>query len=281
MSDLDFKFVVHHGEMVKQKMGGREELAGRDVILVHRLLKNTVSEKVGSRAYALYSDTCIQTTGMDPVAQGLAEHRETIDVIGDVKLWLRDLDQAWKEENERTRVEVTPADADIAWDFDIAASRQTVWEHFTVPGQRQKWWPADAVIEKSSNKRRGIGTENHCMHGKDAIVEEVLDWRPSEYFTVTTLLPVPDAPKIMMTHAFQDRANGTTNIEMRVAKPKPKDKAFVDQAVARFKQNITKAIGNLRLMLEEPQTSVSAIDEPPLIASSQRFLTDAVKSDSR
>ena len=40
MGDLDFKFVVHHGEMVKQKMGGREELAGRDVILVHRLLKN-------------------------------------------------------------------------------------------------------------------------------------------------------------------------------------------------------------------------------------------------
>src|SRR6202035_5422974 len=60
MGDLDFKFVVHHGEMVKQKMGGREELAGRDVILVHRLLKNTVSEKVGGRAYALYSDACIQ-----------------------------------------------------------------------------------------------------------------------------------------------------------------------------------------------------------------------------
>src|SRR5580692_11923717 len=63
MSDLDFKFVVHHGEMVKQKMGGREELAGRDVILVHRLLKNTVSEKFGSRAYAIYSDACIQTMG--------------------------------------------------------------------------------------------------------------------------------------------------------------------------------------------------------------------------
>jgi len=56
MGDLDFKFVVHDGEMVKQKMGGREELAGRDVILVHRLLKNAVSDKVGSRAYALYSD---------------------------------------------------------------------------------------------------------------------------------------------------------------------------------------------------------------------------------
>ena len=123
MGDLDFKFVVHHGEMVKQKMGGREELAGRDVILVHRLLKNTVSEKVGSRAYALYSDACIQTMDMDPVAQGLVEHLETIDIIGDVKLWLRDLEAAWKKENERTHVEVTRADAYVTWDFDIAAPR--------------------------------------------------------------------------------------------------------------------------------------------------------------
>ena len=132
--------------------------------------------------------------GMDPSAQGLVEHRETIDIIGDVKLWLRDLEEAWKKENERTHVEVTRADAYVSWDFDIAAPRQTVWEYFTVPGQRQKWWPADAIIENSSNRRRGIGTENHCVHGKDAIVEEVLDWRPFDYFTVSTLLPIPGAP---------------------------------------------------------------------------------------
>ena len=280
MSDLDFKFVVHHGQMVKQKMGGREELAGRDVILVHRLLKNTVSEKVGSRAYVLYSDACIQTMGVDPVAQGLVEHREAIDIIGDVKLWLRDLDEVWKKENERTRVEVTRADAYMTWDFDIAASRQILWEHFTVPGLRQKWWPADAVIENSSNKRRGIGTENHCMHGKDAIVEEVLDWRPSDYLTVSTLLPIAGAPKITLTYVFHDRANGETRIEMRVAKPKPKDKAFVDQAAAKFKENITKGFGKLRLMLEGQETPHSVIDEPPLIASSERFLTGAVKSSA-
>jgi hypothetical protein len=49
------------------------------VILVHRLLKNAVSEKVGGRAYALYSDACIQTMGIDPAAQGFVEHQETID----------------------------------------------------------------------------------------------------------------------------------------------------------------------------------------------------------
>jgi Protein of unknown function (DUF2652) len=37
MQSLDVKFVVHHGEFIRQKMSGREELAGRDVILVHRL----------------------------------------------------------------------------------------------------------------------------------------------------------------------------------------------------------------------------------------------------
>ena len=137
------------------------------------------------------------------------EHHETIDIIGDVKLWLRDLEEAWKKENERTRIEVTRADAYLTWDFDIAAPRQTVWEHFTVPGQWQKWWPADAIIENSNNGRRGVGTENHCMHGKDAIIEEVLDWRPFDYFTVSTLLPIPGAPKILITHAMQDRPDGT------------------------------------------------------------------------
>ena len=276
MGDLDFKFVVHHGEMVKQKMGGREELAGRDVILVHRLLKNTVSEKVGSRAYALYSDACIQTMGIDPAAQGLVEHHETIDIIGDVKLWLRDLEEAWQKENEKTRVEVTREDAYAIFEFDIAAPRQAVWEYFTVPGQWQKWWPTDGIIEHSGNRRRGVGTKNHCMHGKDAIIEELLDWRPFDYFTVSALLPMPDAPKLVMTRAVQERPNGTTRLEMRLAKPKPKDMAFVDQFAPTFKGNLTNAIESLRQILEERQTSIAVIDEPPLRPSNEQFLTEPV-----
>src|SRR5271169_1187070 len=63
MQDLDVKFVVHHGEFIKQKMAGREELAGRDVILVHRLLKNDVVKTFGAHAYALYSDACLGAMG--------------------------------------------------------------------------------------------------------------------------------------------------------------------------------------------------------------------------
>ena len=53
MQNLDLKFVSHYGEFIKHRMAGREELAGRDVILIHRLLKNTVNERLDGHAYAL------------------------------------------------------------------------------------------------------------------------------------------------------------------------------------------------------------------------------------
>src|SRR2546425_1288505 len=175
MENLDLKFVSHHGEFIKHKMAGREELAGREVILIHRLLKNTVNERLGGHAYALYSDSCIQAMGIDPVAQGLLEHRESIDIIGDVTCWVRDLHQAWETENDRQHHEVTRDTAAMVIEFDIAAPRQTVWEYWTLPGQRPKWRGADEVRESSKSGRRWVGTTNHCMHCDHAIIEDILD----------------------------------------------------------------------------------------------------------
>ena len=178
MQTLDLKFVCHHGEFIRQRMSGREELAGRDVILVHRLLKNTVNERLGGHAYALYSQACFGTMGVDPAAQGLVAHRESIDVIGDVTCWVRDLEDAWTRENERQRHEVTGDKAAIVLEFEIAAARPVVWEYFVMPDLRPKWRGADEVRETTAEGRRGIGTTNHCMHGAHAIIEEVIDWRP-------------------------------------------------------------------------------------------------------
>jgi hypothetical protein len=38
----------------------------------------------GGHAYALFSDPRIQAMGIDPAMQGLSEHQESIDIIGDV-----------------------------------------------------------------------------------------------------------------------------------------------------------------------------------------------------
>jgi uncharacterized protein YndB with AHSA1/START domain len=250
MQQLDLKFVVHHGEFIKQRMAGRDELAGRDVIVVHRLLKNAVKERMGDRAYVLVSDACIRATDIDPAAQGFIAHEETIDIIGPLACWVRDLEGAWSEEKDRRRHLVTRKQAAHVIEFDIGAARPQVWEYFTLPGQRPKWRAADEVRETASGGRRGVGTTNHCMHGPHAIIEEILDWRPFDYLTLTTLLPVPDAPKVLMSYAFLENEGGGTHIEIRLAKAKPKDAAFLEHVVEEFRKNITREIATLKEMLE-------------------------------
>ena len=274
METLDLKFVCHHGEFIRHRMSGREELAGRDVILVHRLLKNAVNERLGGHAYALYSQACVEAMGVDPATQGLVEHRESIDIIGDVTCWVRDLEDAWTRENERQRHEVTRDKAATVLDFEIAAARPVVWEYFVMPDLRPKWRGADEVREATAGGRRGIGTTNHCMHGAHAIIEEVIDWRPFDYLTLTTLLPMPGAPKVLMSYAFVDRPDGGTRVEIRVAKPKPKDRAFLEQVGPEFAKTIAGEVATLRTMIEG---AAATKDEPPLPVSEDRFLTQPVR----
>ena len=91
----------------------------------------------------------------------------------------RDLEAGWEADAARKRVEVTAAEAIASFVIDVEAARQTTWEFLTAPGHRVMWTAgATAVEEDVANGRRGAGTVNHCMHGKDVIIEEVLDWQP-------------------------------------------------------------------------------------------------------
>jgi hypothetical protein len=48
---LDLKFFTHFGEYATQKVAGREKIVGSNVNLIHRLLKNGVTERTGWQAY--------------------------------------------------------------------------------------------------------------------------------------------------------------------------------------------------------------------------------------
>ena len=114
------------------------------------------------------------------------------------------------------------------------------------------------------------------MHGPHAIIEEILDWRPFDYLTLTTLLPMPDAPKVLMSYVFEERVRGSTHIEIRLAKAKPRDTAFLDHVVEEFRKNITNEISTLRHMLERSDQVEAGIEEPKLAVSAQRFLASPV-----
>jgi hypothetical protein len=222
--DLDLKFVVHHGCAMHQKVAGSEELLGSDVILVHRLLKNEVVEGLGMSAYALISQPCIDASDVDPAALGMRQHTETYDRIGDVPAWAHDLERRWQEEEARGRVRVAAQDAFVSVSVPTNVPPQVAWEFLTKPGQRMTWqpWVTEVAIEGATGGRRGIGSSNHCMHGKDAVIEEILDWRPYDYVTDRTTLATPDGPlRVMHTIELEPTTSGTT-IHMRFAAPKAK-----------------------------------------------------------
>jgi hypothetical protein len=222
--DLDLKFVVHHGSAIQQKVAGRQELLGSDVIVAHRLLKNDVVEEFGIKAYALISQKCIDAADIDPAALGMREHRETYDRIGDVPVWVHDLERRWQEEEARARVFVTPEEAFVTVTAQAEVPPQLAWEFLTKPGQRMTWqpWVTEVTIAGATGGRRGIGSANHCMHGKDAVIEEILDWRPYDYVTDRTILATPDGPlRVLHTIELEPTTTGTT-IHMRFAAPKTK-----------------------------------------------------------
>ena len=217
--DLNLKFVAHHGLAITQKVAGQRELLGSDVILVHRLLKNTVVETTGVSAYALFSDALIGVMGIDPAELGMREHTEVYDHIGEVKVWVLDLERRWQEEDARARVFVSAADAVSSSSVGVTAPPQVVWEYLTVPGRRIGWQlGATAIEQEVPAGRRGVGMTNHCVHGSDAIIEKVVDWRPYDYLTEESKM-FADGPTLLTTIELEPTAEGTT-VHYRFAQPK-------------------------------------------------------------
>jgi hypothetical protein len=220
--DLNLKFVVHHGPAIFQKVAGRQELLGSDVIVAHRLLKNDIVEQLGISAYALISQQAIDASDIDPVVLGMREHSETYDRIGEVRAWTHDLERRWQEEDARARVRVDPDQAILTVSVPTAVPPQVAWEFLTKPGQRMTWqpWVTEVTIKGATGGRRGLGSANHCMHGKDAVIEEILDWRPYDYVTDRTILATPGGPvKVLHTIELEPGTDGTT-IHFRFGAPK-------------------------------------------------------------
>ena len=79
IGSLKLKAIVHYGQAVIKQVRQLEELAGVDVILAHRLLKNNLQ----AQEYLLLTEAFCQARGTSPDAEG-AEYRERFD-IGEVR----------------------------------------------------------------------------------------------------------------------------------------------------------------------------------------------------
>jgi hypothetical protein len=230
---LDLKVVAHHGSVARQRMAGREELVGSDVVVVHRLLKNRIAEVLGVPAYALYTDALTGAMGLsDPSVAGMREYRESFESVGEVTGWVTDLAAAWETEQRRARTKVTDDDAFPAARIEAAVPREILWEWMTSPARRIRWTSGVTEgAEELANGRRGVGTVNHCAHGKNVSIEEVLDWVRPEYVTKRINMQAPGVPKFIVTMELMARGPNLTDVAFRLKRPRSAQDRRVAEAI--------------------------------------------------
>jgi hypothetical protein len=182
MHMLDLNFFVHYGEYLIQKLPGTaEDIAGRDVILLHRLMKNTVTENLGLRGYALLTRACLERIG--PIA-GVIPHNETYEHIGEVECGVYNLRAYEQAMRETRRVYIEPQDADYIYERVVHTSPELLWSYIIEPTKRLKWQAIRKVINKhNTSGRLGIDAEFHCDHGSFSRTTHMVDWRPFHYMS--------------------------------------------------------------------------------------------------
>jgi uncharacterized protein YndB with AHSA1/START domain len=217
IGSLDLKFVTHYGSFIVERDGEREDLAGPDVILVHRLLKNTVGDDGGPAAYAFLTAASLERM---PEAFELPAHTEAYESFGETTGGVHDLRPVLEKMREARREYISSADADLELSGEWPYAPAVLWQYFVDPEKRLRWQPNQTAIRNKPNEhgRIGAGASSHCAHGVggDAL-REYLDWRPYKYFTnrFTPLSWVPMFFPGVETTEFIPTDAGTTMVHYR------------------------------------------------------------------
>ena len=209
LPDLDLKFVVHHGGFIRRPGRGGEELTGEDVIVAHRLLKNSLE----LRGYALFTEASVEALGLGPTSLRLNPHSETYEDVGEVRGFVLDLEARLVEEQERRRVFVPEGEAEFEVAAILPVPPAVAWEYLTAPASRSLW--QGQTVEAAPGGRRGPGTTSFCVDGRSRFYEEILDWRPFDYFTEARSLP--GSARIVLTTELAARG-GETRVRTRAAR---------------------------------------------------------------
>ena len=189
------------------RIAGRDELAGSDVIVVHRLLKGAGAAEARANGFALFTAAAVEALGLDPDALGLRPGEESIEHLGRVDTFTLDLEARWQAESGERRLDI--ADGDAAFDIEatLAAEPSVVWAHLTSPALRTRWEGPIRIEETSAGGRRGVGTTAQCVTGRLATLEEIVDWQP--YDRVAWRLAVPGLGPVAATADLDPTESGT------------------------------------------------------------------------
>ncbi|MDX1413346.1 MAG: DUF2652 domain-containing protein [Candidatus Promineifilaceae bacterium] len=195
VSALDLKFFVHYGSFAIQHLSEHDELVGNDVNLIHRLLKNHVTERTGYRAYTLYTDAAIRQLGIKEISLSMTRHVEIYEHLGDVHTWVQEMHAVWEAKKDESQIVIADDDVMAFQEKEFSLSPVAMWDIVTNPEYR-------AIFVRSTRQnilnrqdgRLAAGSIYQCFHGDKRItLQVILDWRPFEQMTTEDTTPIPGA----------------------------------------------------------------------------------------
>ena len=181
---LDLKFFVHYGTFMLQDLASYTELIGSDVNLVHRLTKNSITEVTGLRGYGVYTEAAVEALGIGDLCGRMVQHKESYEHLGDVSLYVQDMQTVWEREKTTARVVVDPDDALLTIEEDFPVGQPLLWDYLTKPEYRAAISGSkSAEVTGRTDGRIGVGTAYYCAHGRFIAPQTVVDWQPFEQYT--------------------------------------------------------------------------------------------------
>jgi uncharacterized protein YndB with AHSA1/START domain len=214
IGNLDLKFFLHHGEFLTQEIGRHSELVGNDVILIHRLTKNTVTKTTGTAAYVLYTHAAVEACGLTALAGAWEAHSETYEDVGTVECRIQNLHPVWAAAEEEDVVVLAPEEIVLDVSIDIAAPREVVWDRLSDPVFRNLLIGSKRTeIEGAVDGRTGADSVFVCYHGMSAEKagrHVIVEWRPFERVVIREGLSLPGATvHDLQSFELEDTESGT------------------------------------------------------------------------
>ncbi len=158
-NDLALKFVVHGGEFAVQDIAGRRELIGPDIIVAHRLLKNSVAVS----EYVLLTEPLgevAKASGLSAIAG--SDQYDDVGTLDYVYVDLQPVREAYEKSRE---VYLNEETADVVISIEIAAPPDLVWELMHDRDKMIQATPTLLEFESISGGLDDVGSIHTCLHG--------------------------------------------------------------------------------------------------------------------
>src|SRR5205814_1187742 len=175
----------------------------------------------GIKAYALVTEQAADAIGLPDFFAGAIRHVENLGEFGETVCYVYDLAPIFARWRASRRVVVRP-DEPLAFESmecDLPVPPAIAWAYVTDIEKKIRWQHGiDAMTMTGLARGRvGLGATQHCAHGKDSTVHDIVDWRPFDY--VTWHIHLPMGAIVRQMAELTPLESGGTHLSLRCAKP--------------------------------------------------------------